>query len=137
MGKGSNVQKATAARERNQKKLGKTPEERKAATAKARADSTAFSCLLCKQTFMINARPPVLYLHVTTKHGFDTVPATCFPALKDFDPEDPKGEKAAKKEKEAKAAEAKKKKAKNSADLGDLFDSGLNLGKKTKKKFGK
>ena len=29
MGKGSNVQKATAARERNQKKMGKTDEERR------------------------------------------------------------------------------------------------------------
>ena len=36
MGKGSNVQKAQAARERNQKKMGKSPEERAEAAAKAK-----------------------------------------------------------------------------------------------------
>lgn len=56
MGKGSNVQKAQAARERNQKKMGKTEEERKAASAKAAKDATAFMCQLCRQTFMVNAR---------------------------------------------------------------------------------
>ena len=56
MGKGSNVQKAQAARERNQKKMGKSLEERKAASAKAAKDATAFMCNLCRQTFMVNAR---------------------------------------------------------------------------------
>jgi hypothetical protein len=56
MGKGSNVQKAQAARERNQKKMGKTDEERKAASAKAAKDASAYICLLCKQTFMVNAK---------------------------------------------------------------------------------
>ncbi len=56
MGKGSNVQKAQAARERNQKKMGKSAEERKAASAKAAADASAFMCQLCRQTFMVNAR---------------------------------------------------------------------------------
>ena len=56
MGKGSNVQKAQAARERNQKKMGKSEEERKAASAKAAADANAFMCQLCRQTFMVNAR---------------------------------------------------------------------------------
>jgi len=132
MGKGSNVQKAQAARERNQKKQGKSDEERRAASAKAKADSTAFMCLLCRQTFMVNAKPPVLYLHVTSKHEPGTDPATCFPALKDFDPNDPKGEKKAEK---AKAAEkAKKTKKKNDAGLDDLLNAGLAGSKKKKGK---
>lgn len=89
MGKGSNVQKATAARERNAKKLGKTPEERKAASAKAKADSAAFMCTLCRQTFMISARPPVLYQHVVSKHPAGTDPASCFPSLAGYDPNVP------------------------------------------------
>jgi hypothetical protein len=56
MGKGSNVQKAQAARERNQKKIGKSDEERRAATAKATKDASAFICAICRQTFMVNAR---------------------------------------------------------------------------------
>lgn len=56
MGKGSTVQKATAARERNQKKVGKTDEERREASKKADKDKTAFMCTLCKQTFMVNAK---------------------------------------------------------------------------------
>ena len=56
MGKGSNVQKAQAARERNQKKLGKSAEERKEASAKAAKDAAAFMCLICRQTFMVNAK---------------------------------------------------------------------------------
>ena len=56
MGKGSNVQKAQAARERNQKKMGKSDEERRAATAKATKDANAFVCTVCRQTFMVNAR---------------------------------------------------------------------------------
>ena len=94
MGKGSNVQKAQAARERNQKKMGKTDEERKAAKAKADADAAAFCCMLCKQTFMVNAKPPVLYLHVTSKHPAGTDPVACFASLKGFDPNDPNAPRA-------------------------------------------
>ena len=137
MGKGSNVQKAQAARERNQKKQGKSDEERKAASAKAAKDASAFVCKLCKQTFMINARPPVLYLHVTSKHEPGTDPASCFDQLIGFDPDDPKGEKKAAAEAAKKKAAAAKKKKNNAADLGDLLDAGLSMGKKTKKKFGK
>jgi len=64
MGKGSNVQKAQAARERNQKKLGKSTEERKAASAKAQKDSNAFMCKICRQTFMINAKVSSFYKHI-------------------------------------------------------------------------
>ena len=81
MGKGSNVQKAQAARERNQKKLGKSADERKAASAKAAKDATAYMCMKCRQTFMVNAKLPILYLHVTSKHEPGTDPASCFAQL--------------------------------------------------------
>lgn len=137
MGKGSNVQKAQQARERNQKKLGKSAEERKAASDKAKKDAAAKMCLICKQTFMVNARPPLLYQHIVAKHP-DMVddPAKwvqCLPDLAGFDPNDPKGEKAAAKAKEAAAAKAKKAKKKDNADLDDLLSAGL----KSKKKKGK
>ena len=60
MGKGSNVQKAQAARERNAKKLGKTDEERKAASAKAAKDAAAFVCLNCRQAFMVNVQVSII-----------------------------------------------------------------------------
>uniref|UniRef100_A0A6U3R4F5 At2g23090-like zinc-binding domain-containing protein n=1 Tax=Ditylum brightwellii TaxID=49249 RepID=A0A6U3R4F5_9STRA len=129
MGKGSNVQKAQAARERNQKKMGKSDEERKAAKAKADKDASAFMCKLCRQTFMVNAKLPVLYLHVTSKHGNATDPASCFDQLAGYDPNDPKGEKAASAAKEA----APKKKVKKKEDLSDLLDAGLSMGKSKKK----
>lgn len=134
MGKGSNVQKAQAARERNQKKMGKSPEERAAATAKAKADASAFICLRCKQTFMVNARLPVLHLHVTSKHEPGTDPVSCFPQLAGYDPNDPKGLKAAAAAKEASAASATKKtKKKKEAGL-DLLEVGLSAGKSKGKK---
>lgn len=137
MGKGSNVQKAQAARERNQKKAGKSDEERKAASDKAKKDAAAKMCQLCRQTFMVNARPPLLYQHIVAKHpeiieskAYDQ----CFADLAGFDPADPKGEKAAA---AAKAAGAKKaggkKKGKNDlGDLDSLLDVGLTKGKKKK-----
>lgn len=134
MGKGSNVQKAQAARERNQKKMGKTDEERKAAAAKAKADSTAFMCLLCRQTFMVNARPPTLYLHVTSKHEPGTDPAACFPSLKDYDPNDPKGLKKGASGSSSGAVKSKKASKKKEEDLDSLLDVGLTLGKKKSKK---
>jgi hypothetical protein len=137
MGKGSNVQKAQAARERNQKKQGKTEEERRAAAAKAAKDATAFICKLCKQTFMVNARPPVLYLHVTSKHEPGTDPAACFDQLVGFDPNDPKGEKKAAEDAAKKQAAAAKKKANDAANLDLLLDAGLSSGKSAKKKFTK
>lgn len=133
MGKGSNVQKAQAARERNQKKMGKTEEERKAASAKAREDKDAFMCLLCRQTFMVNVKAPALYLHVTSKHDPDTDPASCFPSLKDFDPNDPKGLKKAANGSGPEAPKPKKVTKKKDDDLDALLDTGLNLGKKKPK----
>lgn len=134
MGKGSNVQKAQAARERNQKKMGKTEEERKAAAAKAKADSAAFVCLMCRQTFMVNAKPPTLYLHVTSKHEPGTDPAACFPSLKDFDPNDPKGLKKSSAGSSGGGVKPKKAGKKKDEDLDALLDAGLSLGKKKSKK---
>ena len=133
MGKRSNVQKAQAARERNQKKLGKSDEERKAATAKAKADSAGKMCLLCRQTFMINSRPPLLYQHVVAKHPDGTPLTDCFPELAGWDPNDPDGTKAAAAEKAAAAKKAKAKKKNDVADLDSLLDAGLAKGKKKKK----
>jgi hypothetical protein len=132
MGKGSNVQKATAARERNQKKLGKTDEERKAASLKAQQDAAAKMCALCRQTFMVNSRPPLLYQHIVAKHP-DIVESKafnqCFPGgeLDGFDPNDPKGEK---KVETGKPDAAKKVVKKTGPDLDSLLDAGLKKGKK-------
>lgn len=82
MGKGSNVQKAQAARERNQKKMGKSDEERRAASAKAKQDASAYMCKICRQTFMVNAKASLLYLHVTAKHNDKKdSPTECFDSL--------------------------------------------------------
>lgn len=134
MGKGSNVQKAQAARERNQKKMGKTDEERRIASAKAAKDATAFKCILCLQTFMVNAKPPTLYLHVTSKHESGTDPASCFPSLAGFDPDDPKGLKAAKAAAACTVVKSKKKKKNDVDDLAGLLDAGLKTGKGKKKR---
>mmetsp|Transcript_23236 Transcript_23236/g.64644 ORF Transcript_23236/g.64644 Transcript_23236/m.64644 type:complete len:91 (+) Transcript_23236:103-375(+) len=88
-------------------------------------------CELCRQTFMVNAKPPLLWQHVVAKHPAGTTPTACFPVqLKDFDPSDPTGEKA-KKEAASKPAVAAKKKAKKKDDnLDDLLNAGLKKGKK-------
>lgn len=133
MGKGSNVQKANAARERNQKKMGKSDEERRAASAKAAKDGAAFVCKICRQTFMCNAKPSLLYLHVTAKHPDKAdAPWDCFDELVGFDKNDPDG---LKKEAADKAAKAKgptkpKKKKGGDDDLSSLLDAGLSMGKK-------
>jgi hypothetical protein len=134
MGKGSNVQKAQQARERNQKKMGKSDDERKAASDKAKKDAAAKMCLLCRQTFMVNARPPLLYQHIVAKHPEITMPSQftqCFPELAGFDPADPKGEKAAA---AAKAKGTAKKSKKKDDNLEDLLSAGLTIGKKKKGK---
>ena len=132
MGKGSNVQKAQAARERNQKKMGKSDEERKAATDKAKKDAAGKMCLLCRQTFMINSRPPLLYQHVVAKHPDGTDLKACFPELAGWDPNDPDGTKAANADKAAAAKKAKAKAKNNAVDLDSLLDAGLKKGKKKK-----
>jgi hypothetical protein len=98
-----------------------------------RLDSAAFMCELCRQTFMVNAKPDLLYQHVTAKHPSGTDYKACFPVLlADFDPEDPKGEKKAKAEKAA-AAAAVKKVVKKKDDGLDMLSAGLGAGKKKKK----
>lgn len=125
MGKGSNVQKANAARERNQKKLGKTDEERRAASDKAKKDANAYMCKICRQTFMVNAKKQLLHLHVTSKHDGTDMTA-CFDALVGYDPNDPEGTKAA----AAAPVKVAPKKVKKDDDLLGLLDAGLKKGKK-------
>merc|ERR1711862_800528 len=111
-------------------------EERKAALDKVNKDKVAFKCLLCLQTFMINAKLPVLYLHVTSRHeGAD--PVSCFPCLAGFDPNDPKGEKKKNDDKNSTTTVLKKKSSKksnNAADLDSLLDAGLSISSKSKGK---
>jgi hypothetical protein len=136
MGKGSNVQKATQARERNMKKMGKSDEDRKEALAKHRKDATAKQCIMCRQTFMVNAPPPVLHSHIVAKHPELTEQSQftqCFLELADFDVNDPKGEKAAAAAKVAAAAKPKKAASKGGANFDDLLNVGLTKGKKGKK----
>lgn len=88
-------------------------------------DKAAFQCELCKQTFMISSRPPLLWQHVQAKHPAGTSPQACFPVLlKDFDPNDPLGlNKPA--EPVAAAPVVKKKVVKKNDDLDALLDAGL------------
>lgn len=122
---GGNAQKSAAARERNQKKLGKSDEERKAASTKAAKDSAAFICGLCKMTFMVNVKPPTLLLHVTSKHPAGTDPASCFASLAGYDPNAPAAAAAP-----ASAPVAPKPKKKVEPGLDDLLNAGLTKGKK-------
>jgi hypothetical protein len=144
---GGNAQKSAAAREKNMKDAGKTDAQRKEASDKAKKDAHAFVCKLCKQTFMVNATPEILFQHVTTKHAKEATsePTICFDKLADFDPLDPTGEKAAKEARKIATAAAEKKQAaadkKKKAADGDMFsqlDAGLKKGKSGgKNKFGK
>ena len=79
---GGNGQKSAKAREEAQRKAlaTKSPEERAAAAAKAKADSEAVSCIICKQGFMCTAKGKQLRAHVESKHD-KTDPLTCFPTL--------------------------------------------------------
>ena len=133
---GRNPQKSAAARERNLKKVGKTPEERAAASAKAAKDRDGFKCKICMTTFMINVKPPTLYLHMTSKHPDMTDPGRCFDSMQGYDPDDPKGEKAAAAAAKKGPVVPKKKGKKKEDNLDDLLSAGLNIGGK-KKKAGK
>jgi len=124
MGKGSNAQKKQQARERALKNVTKTPEERKASADKAKKDANAFLCKICRQTFMVNARPPLLFQHVTAKHdGSD--PVACFDALVGVDPDDPEGTKAAAAAAASSSVVKKKLAPKKNDDLDALLDAGL------------
>jgi len=80
---------------------------------------------------MVNARPPILYLHVTSKHEPGTDPVSCFDQLAGFDPNDPKCEKT----NTASAPVVKKTvKKKTNDNLDDLLSAGLSKVKINKKK---
>mmetsp|Transcript_29977 Transcript_29977/g.96724 ORF Transcript_29977/g.96724 Transcript_29977/m.96724 type:complete len:130 (+) Transcript_29977:136-525(+) len=129
MGKGSNVAKANAAREKNLKDKGKSPEERAAAKAKADKDKQAYKCLICLQTFLVSSTDGVLFNHVTSKHDkLEKEPEKCFPKLKGFDPSAPAAAAPAAVSKKPVAAAAKK-----DAGLNDLLAAGLAGGKGKKK----
>ena len=106
----------------------------RAAKAKADQDSAAYMCKICRQTFMVNAKQSLLYLHVTAKHDeHKDNPTACFDSLAGFDPSDPDGKKAATC-KVAGPVKPKKKKD-TGGDLLSLLDEGLsNKGKKGKGK---
>jgi hypothetical protein len=101
----------------------------RASSDKAKKDSAAYMCKICRQTFMVNAKASLLYLHITAKHDDKKDdPTACFDSLAGFDPEDPDGEKKAA---STVAGPVKPKKVvKKVDDLSLLLDAGLNVGKK-------
>jgi hypothetical protein len=126
---GGNGQKSAAARERNQKKIGKTEEERKAAAAKAAKDAQGHKCLLCLMTFMINVKPPTLMDHVVKKHPAGTDPVSCFPSLANYDPNASSTTTTASSSSTTGVVKPKPKK-KEDANLDDLLLAGLGKVKK-------
>ena len=89
-------------------------------------------CEICRQTFLVSAKPPLLYQHVVAKHdGVD--PKACFPVLlKDFDPKDPKGEKKPATSASGGSNKPKKSAKKKDSHLDDLLNAGLSATKKKK-----
>jgi hypothetical protein len=75
---------------------------------------------------MANAREPLLYQHVISKHPADTPLTDCFDQLKDYDPEDPKGLKKI----SAAGGPVLPKPKKQNVDLDLLLDAGIGKGKK-------
>lgn len=102
----------------------------RAASDKAKKDASAFVCKICRQTFMVNAKPSLLYVHVTAKHAdkADT-PWDCFDQLVGFEKDDP--DMLKKNGAVAAVAPVKPKKVvKKDDDLSALLDAGLKVGKK-------
>lgn len=88
-------------------------------------------CELCRQTFMVNARAPLLWQHVVAKHPAGTDPKACFPVhLKDFDPNDPEGKNKAPETTSAAPVKPKKIAVKKDDGLDALLSAGLEAGKK-------
>ena len=84
-------------------------------------------------TFMINIKPPTLYLHMTSKHPNTTDCGLCFDSMKGYDPKAPdECTKAA-----AAPVAVKKKPKKQEDSLDDLLSAGLSLGKSKNKAGGK
>jgi len=101
------------------------------AAKKAARDKEGFKCKICMTTFMINVKPPTLYLHMTSKHPGTTDCGLCFDSMKGYDPNAP-----TESTKAAAPVAAKKKTKKQEESLDDLLSAGLSLGK-SKKKAGK
>jgi Zinc-binding len=90
-----------------------------------RKDAAAFICAVCRQTFMVNSKPPQLYLHVQQKHP-GAAPTECFPVeLKDFDPNDPEKKAAAAAAGSGAVPVKPKKVPPKDAGLDDLLNAGL------------
>jgi hypothetical protein len=80
---------------------------------------------------MVNAKPPLLMLHVTSKHPDVSDPSTCFPSLKGYD-EEGKEKGGASALLSGGGAVKPKKTKKKDENLDSLLDVGLK--KSTKKK---
>lgn len=81
---------------------------------------------------MVNAKPSLLYLHVTAKHdAMKDNPVSCFDSLAGFDPANPDGKCIT--APKAGPAKQKKSKKKDDGDMLSLLDAGLATGKKGKK----
>lgn len=78
---------------------------------------------------MVNAKPLLLYFHVTSKHPKGTNPAKFLDILKDYDLDNPKGLKKA----AGTGGAAKPKNKKQEANLDDILSTGLSKGKSKKK----
>jgi hypothetical protein len=80
---------------------------------------------------MVNAKPPLLMLHVTSKHPDVSDPSICFPSLKGYDEEGTENGGASALLSGGGAVKPKKTKKKDE-NLDSLLDAGLK--KSTKKK---
>ena len=103
----------------------------RAASDKAKKDASAFVCKICRQTFMVNAKPSLLYLHVTAKHANKSdIPWDCFDQLVGFEKDDPDMLKKNGAPVAAAGPVKPKKVVKKDDDLSALLDAGLKVGKK-------
>ena len=108
----------------------KSPEERKAAAAKAKADSEAVKCAICKQGFMCTAKVKQLMIHVESKHAKED-PLKCFPCIPAMQAAE---DALAAGGGAAEAKPVKKKKPAKKESLGDLLAAGgVEVKKKGKK----
>ncbi|OQR82840.1 hypothetical protein ACHHYP_15445 [Achlya hypogyna] len=80
-----------------QMQLKKKEKERKAAAkkgsivssetkAKSAADAQAYVCGICRQSFSVTSRPPVLVTHAESRHP-KVSPEQCFPSLQSVEKE--------------------------------------------------
>ena len=130
---GGNAQKSAKAREEALKKaaLNKSPEERKAAAAKAKADSEAVKCTICMQAFMCTAKSMQLRAHVDSKHAKED-PLKCFPCIPRMEEAEAALAAAAAAKPPPPKKDAAKKKSSKGGDVNALLMEGLSVGKKKK-----